>query len=173
MTKSVTGAKGKQTRFSFKAKKGVSTTRPLELFHMDLCEHVRIQSREGVMKGDHEMEELIKEREDNDILNPGNKQVAKEIAADLTGAPGPSDTTQKVPSQNHEVDDAESDAEIEEELIRKSGWKHQFSHPLDNLISPLDSGIQTRSRTRNLVAYSAFMSSIEPRNIKEALQDAD
>jgi len=38
-------AKGKQTRFSFKAKKGVSTTRPLELLHMNLCEPVRIQSR--------------------------------------------------------------------------------------------------------------------------------
>ncbi|XP_049349519.1 uncharacterized protein LOC125814108 [Solanum verrucosum] len=37
-------AKGKQTRFSFKAKKGVSTTRPLELLHMNLCEPVRIQS---------------------------------------------------------------------------------------------------------------------------------
>jgi len=62
------------------------------------------------MKGDHEMDELIKEKEDKDILNPGNKQVAKEIAADFTGAPGPSDTTQKVPSQTHETDDAESDA---------------------------------------------------------------
>lgn len=38
-------AKGKQTRSSFKAKKGVSTTRPLELLHMDLFEPVRIQRR--------------------------------------------------------------------------------------------------------------------------------
>jgi len=37
--------KRKQTRSSFKPKKGVSTTRPLELLHMDLCGPVKIQSR--------------------------------------------------------------------------------------------------------------------------------
>ena len=40
-------AKGKQTRSSFKAKKGVSITRPLELLHMNLCGPFRIQSRGG------------------------------------------------------------------------------------------------------------------------------
>ncbi|XP_049342929.1 uncharacterized protein LOC125807259 [Solanum verrucosum] len=39
--------KGKEIRSSFKAKKGVSTTRPLELLHMDLCGPIRIQSRGG------------------------------------------------------------------------------------------------------------------------------
>jgi len=38
-------AKGKQTKSSFKSKKEVSTTRPLELLHMDLCGPIRIQSR--------------------------------------------------------------------------------------------------------------------------------
>ncbi|KAG5629558.1 hypothetical protein H5410_001275 [Solanum commersonii] len=33
--------------------------------------------------------------EDKDNLNPGNKQVTKEIVADLTEVPGPSDTTQE------------------------------------------------------------------------------
>ena len=55
----------------------------------------------------------------------------------------------------------------------RSGWKHSSSHPLDNLISPLNSGIHTRSKTRNLVAFSAFISSIEPKTVKEALGDAD
>ena len=51
--------------------------------------------------------------------------------------------------------------------------KHSSSHPLDNLISLLNSGIHTRSKTRNLVAFSAFISFIEPKNVKEALGDAD
>ena len=55
----------------------------------------------------------------------------------------------------------------------RSGWKHSSSHPLDNLISPLDSGIHTRSKIRNLVAFSAFISSIEPKNVKKALGDAN
>ncbi|XP_015169794.1 uncharacterized protein [Solanum tuberosum] len=57
--------------------------------------------------------------------------------------------------------------------MRKSGWKHQSSNSLDNLVSPLESALHTRSKTRNLVAFSAFISTIEPENIKEALKDAD
>ncbi|XP_075103628.1 uncharacterized protein LOC142178201 [Nicotiana tabacum] len=57
--------------------------------------------------------------------------------------------------------------------IRVPNWKHKSSHPLDNIITPLDSGVQTRSKTRNSVAFSTFLSQIEPKNIKEALKDAD
>ncbi|XP_075086206.1 putative mitochondrial protein AtMg00300 [Nicotiana tabacum] len=38
-------AKGKQVRSSFKPKKEVSTSRPLDLIHMDLCGPMRIPSR--------------------------------------------------------------------------------------------------------------------------------
>ncbi|KAH0710848.1 hypothetical protein KY284_012275 [Solanum tuberosum] len=107
---------------------------------------------------DHELEELIKRKQDD--------QDAKKKGVEHTGEPGPSGSAQEVLSQNPEDDEAESDADVEEEITRNSEWKHQSSHPSGNLISPLDSGIQTRSRTRNLVAYSAFISSID---IKEAL----
>lgn len=40
-------AKGKHTKLSFKAKKEVSTSRPLELLHMDLCGPIRVLSRGG------------------------------------------------------------------------------------------------------------------------------
>ncbi|XP_075099216.1 uncharacterized protein LOC142176057 [Nicotiana tabacum] len=52
-------------------------------------------------------------------------------------------------------------------------WKHKRSHPLNNIITPLDSGVQTRSKARNSFAFSAFLSQIKPKNIKEALKDAD
>lgn len=71
--------------------------------HMTFNESEKID----VHKGDHEMEELIKEMEDKAIQNPGNKQVAKENGAELTGELGPSDTTQETPSQNPEDDDAD------------------------------------------------------------------
>jgi len=54
-----------------------------------------------------------------------------------------------------------------------SNWRHKSSHPLDNITTPLDSGVQTRSKARNSLAFSAFLSQIEPKNIKEALKDAD
>jgi len=48
-------------------------------------------------------------------------------------------------------------------------WKHQSSHPIQNILTPLDSGIHTRSKLRNMCAFSAYVSLIEPKNIKEAL----
>ncbi|XP_057546012.1 uncharacterized protein LOC130825003 [Amaranthus tricolor] len=39
--------KGKQVRSSFKPKNVMTTSRPLELIHMDLCGPMRIQSRSG------------------------------------------------------------------------------------------------------------------------------
>ena len=67
-------------------------------------------------------------------------------------------TTQN--SSQSTSDSPENDATLDEEehadqlnqFAPRSGWKHSSSHPLDNLISPLNSGIQTRSKTRNLVA---------------------
>ena len=40
-------SRGKMTRSSFPSKKEVSTTRPLELIHMDLCGPMRVQSYGG------------------------------------------------------------------------------------------------------------------------------
>ena len=37
-------AKGKQVRSSFKPKNSISTSRPLELLHMDLCGPIPVQS---------------------------------------------------------------------------------------------------------------------------------
>nr|XP_016466437.1 PREDICTED: uncharacterized protein LOC107789173 [Nicotiana tabacum] len=42
--------------------------------------------------------------------------------------------------------------------IQAPNWKHKISHPLDSIITPLDSGIQTRSKARNSLAFSAFLS---------------
>ncbi|XP_070021976.1 uncharacterized protein [Nicotiana sylvestris] len=57
--------------------------------------------------------------------------------------------------------------------IQLSNWKHKRSYPLQNIITPLDSGIQIRSKTRKSLSFSAFLSQIEPKNIKEALKDTD
>ncbi|XP_075080559.1 uncharacterized protein LOC142166047 [Nicotiana tabacum] len=40
--------------------------------------------------------------------------------------------------------------------IRVSNWKHKSSHPLQNVITPLDSGTQTRSKSRNSLSFSAL-----------------
>ncbi|XP_070023086.1 uncharacterized mitochondrial protein AtMg00820-like [Nicotiana sylvestris] len=44
---------------------------------------------------------------------------------------------------------------------------------MDNINTPLDSGVQTRSKAKNSLAFSAFLSEIEPENIKKALKYTD
>ena len=53
------------------------------------------------------------------------------------------------------------------------GWKHQSSHPIQNILIELESRIHTRSRVRNMCAFSTYLSQIFPKNIKEALGDPD
>ena len=58
--------------------------------------------------------------------------------------------------------------------IKKTySWKHQSSHPLQNILTSLNSGISTRSKLRSMCAFSAYVSLIEPKNIKEALLDSE
>ncbi|MCI35882.1 gag-pol polyprotein, partial [Trifolium medium] len=45
----------------------------------------------------------------------------------------------------------------------------QKNHPPDAIIGQLDHGVTTRSR--EVVSNSCFVSKIEPKNVKEALQD--
>ena len=52
-------------------------------------------------------------------------------------------------------------------------WKHQKLHPLDQILTDLNSGVQTRSRIKNFCAFHAFISLIEPKNVYEALTDSD
>jgi len=50
-------------------------------------------------------------------------------------------------------------------------WKHQKSHPLDQILADLNSGVQTRSRMKNFCAFHAFISLMEPKNVHEAVTD--
>ena len=52
-------------------------------------------------------------------------------------------------------------------------WKHQSSHPLDQIISDINTGVQTKSKLRNCCTFYAFLSNIEPKNVHKALADSD
>ena len=83
-----------------------------------------------------------------------------------------SQSTLNSPENDELIEDEEPADQLNKSALRL-GWKHSSSHPLDNLISPLNFEIHTRSKGRNLVALSTFISSIERKNVKEALGDAD
>src|SRR5688572_29150527 len=69
-------------------------------------------------------------------------------------------------AMNTETNETES-----QETILKC-YKHQGSHPIDNILTDLNTGITTRSGFKNLCAFTAFLSMIEPKKVNEALQDA-
>ena len=46
-------------------------------------------------------------------------------------------------------------------------------HPLDTIIGDISRGVQTRSRLASFCEHFSFVSSIEPKNIDEALKDVD
>ncbi|XP_074315000.1 uncharacterized protein LOC141651177 [Silene latifolia] len=66
-------AKGKQVRSSFKSKKFVSTSKPLELLHIDICGPMRVRSK-GEDDEDDEDYELGMIRHDMDDVHEENEQ---------------------------------------------------------------------------------------------------
>jgi hypothetical protein len=49
----------------------------------------------------------------------------------------------------------------------------QRNHPLDQILGDISKGVTTRSRLTNFSEHYAFVSSIEPFRVEEALQDPD
>ena len=62
--------------------------------------------------------------------------------------------------ENDDYEDEEDQTDQLQPLVSKPAWKYSPSHPLDNFISPLNSWMHTRSKTRNLVAFLAFISKL-------------
>jgi len=60
-----------------------------------------------------------------------------------------------------------------EESMYVDPWKHHSLHPLDQILSDINTGVQTRSKLKNCCAFYAFLSTIEPKNINEARADSD
>ena len=86
----------------------------------------------------HSLPEEDAEVEQDDMV-PGTTQNSSQNTLDSPG--------------DDVIPDEEDHDDLPNQSASRSGWKHSSSHPLDNLISPLNSGIQTRSKTRNLVAF--------------------
>ncbi|KAJ9566218.1 LOW QUALITY PROTEIN: hypothetical protein OSB04_002184 [Centaurea solstitialis] len=104
---------------------------------------------------------------------------------DLQLAPVQETTLDIVPDQSTALVDAfdveplavydEHDAlnnrtELEALPSTKSWTRH---HPMSQIIGDPDSGVQTRSATQNEAFFTSFLSVVEPKKTKEALEDPD
>jgi len=59
------------------------------------------------------------------------------------------------------------------DLLTPRPWNHQSSHPLDQILADINTGVQSRSKLKSFCTFYAFLSNIEPKNVHEALADSD
>ena len=84
--------------------------------------------------------------------------LSEEVKKDNQSTMGPglsNDASQEEihpPTTNDDSENKEEHMNLPQPLRSRSVWKHISSHPLENLISPLNSTIQTKLKTRNFVA---------------------
>lgn len=71
-----------------------------------------------------------------------------------------------VPSSKHEGNNGSQYSQVR-------AWKYRSSHPLTSILTPIYSGIVTRSKFKNMIAFIANISMIEPMNIIKAVKDTD
>ena len=75
--------------------------------------------------------------------------------------------------QTEEIHPPEQEVDLHENQDEERRYKYKPYHPMDNLLTDINSGVRTRSSLRNFCAFSAFISHIEPKNYSEALNDSN
>ncbi|GJV36459.1 retrovirus-related pol polyprotein from transposon TNT 1-94 [Tanacetum coccineum] len=160
-----------------KAKNIVSTTRCLELLHMDLFGSSAVPSYEGnrytlVVVDDYSSKAYI-------ILNKHTRKVKESLNVTFDETPPPSKTSPLVDDdldeeeaikvtekKNLENDIVDETLEIDEIVNNKESR----NHPLEKVIGNLNQRT-LRSQAQNQSNFFCFISTIEPKNVNETLGD--
>ncbi|GKB74765.1 retrovirus-related pol polyprotein from transposon TNT 1-94 [Tanacetum coccineum] len=179
---------GKQAHASHKAKNIVSTTRCLELLHMDLfgpsvgCSIVLIRTDNG-REFDNEVQfgEFCYSQNSKAyiILNKHTIKIEESLNVTFDETPPPSKTSPlvdddldeeeaiKVTEKNNVENDIEDENLEIDEIVN---IKESRNHPLENVIENLNQRT-LRSQAQNQSNFFCFISTIEPKNVNEALTD--
>ncbi|XP_070053338.1 spindle pole body component 110-like [Nicotiana tomentosiformis] len=144
--------------------------------------HVRSSFRTKKMEHDDEAIGLVR----NSNETTAQTEVAPEVGTcdgtgpstqgNLTGGieqRGSDPKISKEPVHEHVPQQQNIEGTSRENYLVVKPYKYKSSHPIENIITDPTSRIKTRSSLKNLCAFDAFISLIEPINIAEALQDAD
>ena len=83
------------------------------------------------------------------------------------------ETGAKTASEHGTLENQVREESVVMDSLAPRALKHYRSHPLDQILSDLNSRVQTRSRLKNFCAFYAFLSDIEPKNVNKALADSD
>ncbi|GJV93530.1 retrovirus-related pol polyprotein from transposon TNT 1-94 [Tanacetum coccineum] len=157
---------GKQAHASHKAKNVVSTTKCLELLHMDLFGPSAVRSYGG-------------NRYTLVIVDDYSRKIEESLNVTFDETPPPSKTS---PLVDDDLDEEEAIREIEKknlenvvedetlEIDKIVNIKESRNHPLENVIGNLNQRT-LRSQAQNQSNFYCFISTIEPKNVNEALGD--
>ncbi|GKB26895.1 retrovirus-related pol polyprotein from transposon TNT 1-94 [Tanacetum coccineum] len=156
----------KQAHASHKAKNIVSTTRCLELLHMDLFGPSTVRSYRGnrytlVIVDDYsrKVEESLNVTFDE---TPPRSKTSSLVDDDLDNEEAIKDTKKK----NLEKDIDDETLKIDEIV----NIKESKNHPLENVIGNLNQRT-LGSQAQNQSNFFCFISTVEPKNVNEALAD--
>ena len=84
---------------------------------------------------------------------------------------------QEAPPKNEDNKDKEYEGDLEEDEKQETSpssphdWIITRYHPLENVLGDIRKGVSTRSLVSNFCGFTAFVSQIEPKTIKEAIVD--
>ncbi|GJR44152.1 retrovirus-related pol polyprotein from transposon TNT 1-94 [Tanacetum coccineum] len=168
---------GKQAHASHKAKNVVSMTRCLELLHMDLFGPSVVRSYGGnhytlVIVDDYSSKAYI-------ITNKHTRKVEESLNVTFDETPPPSKTS---PLVDDDLDEEEAikvteKKNLENDIVDETleideivNIKESRNHPLENVIGNLNQRTR-RSQAQNQSNFFCFISTIEPKNVNEALGD--
>ncbi|GJS36287.1 hypothetical protein Tco_0534669 [Tanacetum coccineum] len=157
---------GKQNHASHKAKNVVSTTKCLELLHMDLFGLSAVRSYEG------NCYTLV-------IVDEYSRKIKESLNVTFDETPPPFKTS---PLVDDDLDEEEAIRKIKKknlenvvedetlEIDEIVNIKESRNHPLENVIGNLNQRT-LRSQAQNQSNFYYFISTIEPKNVNEALGD--
>ncbi|GJY31065.1 zf-CCHC domain-containing protein [Tanacetum coccineum] len=157
---------GKQAHASHKAKNIVSTTRCLELLHMDLFGPSAVRSYRG-------------NRYTLVIVDDYSRKVKESLNVIFDETPPPFNTSPLVDDDLDEEEaikitekkNLENDIENEtQEIDEIVNIKESGNHPIENIIGNLNQRT-LRSQAQNQSHFFCFISIIKPKNVNEALAD--
>ncbi|GJT91522.1 retrovirus-related pol polyprotein from transposon TNT 1-94 [Tanacetum coccineum] len=157
---------GKQAHASHKAKNIVLTTRCLELLHRDLFGPSAVRSYEG-------------NRYTLVIVDDYSRKVEESLNVTFNETPPPSKTSPLVDDDLNEEEavkvtekkNLENDIEDETlEIDEIVNIKESRNYPLENVIGNLNQRT-LRSQAQNQSNFFCFISTMEPKNVNEALTD--
>jgi len=84
---------------------------------------------------------------------------------------------QEAPPKNEDNKDKELERDFQEEEkleispLSRHDWITTRDHPLENILGDIKKGVSTRSPVSNFCGFTAFVSQIEPKTVKEAIID--